>query len=335
MRGPLKSTVLCAFIVILLVPTTARANRWLAWLEELSGPGPYDGYLITADVACLGSAPSDTEAGGLAVYSLARLSTRSDAVAVEAFDGVMAELSQPGLMEDDMALLAKVLSGDASTLTPYIKSRPAATAATPVAATDLWQDYQRQQRRFRRCRVDRSNNLLSVQLEVGRYKDDLKGDRYEGSTSLTTISAIAYLPVERLIRWHWTRPLSRAGRFLELGAGVGAYGLRGTTLRDEDLWRGVIPLRLRVIPSELVYALFKDNKGWLDTSLDPATRANRWRRVLQAFEYRIGQDLVLGTLDRDLFGEAGPQTTDQRREWVRSYGLNVDVGIVFRALIGH
>lgn len=342
MRRLLKSTLLLALALNLLVPSNAHANKWLAWLEELSGPGPYDGFLITADVACLGSSPSDPEAFGLFLYSVVKVYSRSEQAAIEMFDGFMTRMnSRPDqkLTEAELKLFTAGLSGDISTLRASIKGTSGETTAgsKPPDFGALWEEYQRQQRRFRKCRVDRSNNLLSVQLEVGRFKDDLKGDRYEGTTNLTSISAIAYLPIERLLVWDWKRPLSRAGRAVELGMGVGAYGLRGSTLRDDDMWRGVVPFRLRVIPSELVYALVKQGraKAGLNVALNPRTEPNRWRRLLQSFEYRVGRDLVLGTLDSDLFGDAGPTTTDQTHEWVSSHGFNVDLGIAFRALIGH
>jgi hypothetical protein len=343
LRGLFKSTVLLAFVLTLLVPTTASANKYLAWLEELSGPGPFHGAVFTADVACIGSPPNDAESLGLFVYAAAKIEGASDADAALRFDTFMSPVYQrtdKQLIEGDVVELFKELRTQLLTANfdnPPVRSAVTAVlpTAAPSAIVGLWNEYERQQRRFRKCRVDRSNNIVSIQLEIGRYKDDLDDKRYEGTTRLTTITAVAYLPVERLFRWDWKRTLSPGGRFLEVGAGVGAYGLDGDTLRDEDLWRGVVPMRVRLIPSEIIYALYKPRKPGLDVSLNPRTEGNRWRRLFQAVEYRFGQDLVLGTLDSDLFSDAGPSTTNQKHEWVRSHGFNIDLGIAFRALIGH
>lgn len=49
--------LIVAVLALLLTPAPALANKWLAWLEELSGPGPYDGFQLTADILCAGSKP--------------------------------------------------------------------------------------------------------------------------------------------------------------------------------------------------------------------------------------------------------------------------------------
>lgn len=367
MRRLFIPSLVFAVALNLMNPAPARANKWLAWLEELSGPGPFHGWVVTADVACLGSPPEDVESAALFLSAAVKARNGSDAEAAQAFDAFMTPIYQrqnlqllPGdlktlgglLLNQKMALPVtfnpavgigvanQTTQAAANAAQPNADAQAAANAAgTPeaeAAAIAFWTEYERQQRRFRRCRVDRSNNIVSIQLEIGRYSDDDRSaQRYEGHTRLTTVNAIAYLPVERLIRWNWRRSLSPGGRFVEVGTGVGAYGLNGSTLRDEDLWRGVVPMRVRIIPSEFVYAMFRPTKPGLDVSLNPKTEANRWRRLLQAVEYRFGQDLVLGTLDRDLYGAEGPVTIDQKHEWVRSYGFNFDLGIAFRALIGH
>jgi hypothetical protein len=33
-------------------PSTAHAESWLSWLEELSGPGPFTGYMVSFTVPC-------------------------------------------------------------------------------------------------------------------------------------------------------------------------------------------------------------------------------------------------------------------------------------------
>lgn len=348
---PWRRAASLALVMALAMPSMSYANKWLAWLEELSGPGPFHGWVVTADVACLGSPPNDAESLGLMVVAAVKSVNGTDQKATDEFDKLMASVYQrpsAQLTSAELDLLGSsvfrltpdLIKSLGTLIAPQVNLVPnAAGAPAGDAGTEpllgFWAEYEKQQRRFRRCRVDRSNNIVSVQLEFGRYHDDTKDKSYTGETQLTTINAVAYLPVERLVNWNWKRSLSHGGRFIEVGTGVGAYGMSGSSLRDRDLWRGVVPFRVRVIPSEFFYGLYTAQKAGLDVSLNPKTEGNRWRRALQAIEYRFGQDLVLGTLDHRLFGQEGPVTTDQTHEWVRSFGFNFDLGIAFRALIGH
>jgi hypothetical protein len=63
LRGLFKSTVLLAFVLTLLIPTTASANKYLAWLEELSGPGPFKGPTVSFEIRCFSKDPDYARLG--------------------------------------------------------------------------------------------------------------------------------------------------------------------------------------------------------------------------------------------------------------------------------
>ncbi len=51
--------VFAACILALMIATPAHAIRWLTWIDELSGPGPFDGYVLTGEVLCVGTLTDD------------------------------------------------------------------------------------------------------------------------------------------------------------------------------------------------------------------------------------------------------------------------------------
>ncbi len=368
MRRSVPAFLLAAVLLNALTPTNAAALKWLAWLDELSGPGEFDGVgFLAGDVVCIGAPLSPPETLALVAYTSAGLQVPVQASTWRAqatiFENVIRAIdSEVGATrEERLEALLRDIEAAQKALRPYsqrtlldavLALRPERSAhraaldeltnaLDPSRAYDpgFWADYEENQRRFRRCRVDRSNNVVSIQLELSWLTDDRLKDetRYTGKTRITTMSAIAYVPVGRLLRWRWSQPVSPLGRSVEIGLGVGAYSVDGTTVRNIDMWRGVIPLRVRIIPSEIIYAL----KGCacspvdaLNVRLDPTRSGSRWRRFWQAFQYRYGWDMVIGTIDRTLYGELGPQTADERNEWVRSHGWVVDAGMLFRAAAG-
>jgi hypothetical protein len=175
----------------------------------------------------------------------------------------------------------------------------------------------------RGCRLDRSNVVASIHYEGGRW-DDTPND-YGAETKLRSYLAVIYIPVPRF----YTRgDLPRYSRAIEVGIGGGAYQLTGSTIRDKNLWRGVVPLRLRVIPSEIVWEMAKDGAPMrYDTSGWKA----RARRALQSVQYRVGADWVLGEWDPAPFVVAGAQPSG-RNELVPTHGVEIDLGLLARAL---
>ena len=351
-----SATVLLA---LFFAPAPSYALKWLAWLDELSGPGPYRGWGVVADIGCIASRLRPQQDFALLVYTYAQ-QEKTDAA--EAFERVIAaiEMADGATEEEKFRNFMATMRSQAP--------KPGVAVDLPSTYADLnldkivrsdvflndrfWSEYEKNQNRFSRCRVDRSNNLLSVSLELDVVKDRLKYKRdtpYEGKTDLVAMAVVGYVPIGRigqlasLVRGRkhrWGHNVPAWGRTIEIGVGAGAYGLTGSTLTNRDMWRGIVPLRVRALPVELVWQLVASHKnknrttGGLDTSLPPEDKASRLRRAAQAFEYRFGQDLVIGTIDARLYGDNGPRTTDDQNEWIKSHAVTVNLGMVYRAAFG-
>jgi len=164
-------------------------------------------------------------------------------------------------------------------------------------------------KRVRKCSADRTNVITTVSGEFAGWNDKQDPTRYTGDTRLKSFLVIAYSPV--------FRPFSERGNFLtrsvDVGTGFGAYHLTGTTIADAsgEYWRAVIPVRLRIIPSELIGAPGLKNKKKL-------------RKFLQAIQYRFGYDFVPGTIVSTSFNNFPTRQTE--REWIETKGVQVDVG---------
>lgn len=163
-----------------------------------------------------------------------------------------------------------------------------------------------------RCKANRTNTMFTLQLEVGFWNDNPDPDRYTGDVTLNSFELLAYLPLHQ-----FGAPANRATRAIELGAGIGVYKLSGDeTVVDPDYWRGSIPLRVRLIPSELFFGT--------DARVSP-----RARRVLQAIQLRAGWDFLPGTISSDSFSGLPPGKTSN--EFVATAGVQFDVGTLISA----
>lgn len=287
------SASIVLFTTLLGAPQPAHAMKWLAWLEELSGPGPYENnWIWTAEVACLGSRPELESIQRAYLNVLARRVTTNT-----------------------------VSPADSS---PDV---PAADAQSSAPGRAELEAFEKELTKLYRCRPNRSNNIMSVQLEYGSWEDKPRG-RYLNEATLHNISAIAYFPLQRVVMpWRWDKDVPRWSRWVEVGVGVGAYGLTGSAIRDNDLWRGVIPWRVRVIPSEIFYNMREDRAR-------DAFSPQRTRRILQAVQITGGYDWLLGRLDERQFDAPGLQVSEQRRERVRSVGLQIDLGMIAKGAFG-
>lgn len=256
MSRRLRTFVFCACLLLIGKPADAK---WWTWLDELSGPGPYDTSVVwSAEVRCLARA------------------SRDDVEKV--LDDLNAISSNPALSPDQKRE----------------RSRNAAN-----------------QLRNMPCGVDRSRTVVSLVLEFGFWDDQPK--RYIGDTRLRSYQAIAFFPLHRALGPS-VQP-NILTRSIEIGVGVGAYRLHGGTVREQDLWRGSVPLRSRIIISELVPAVSK--------------LSNRWRKALQTVQLAFGADLLPGRLRSESFNGLN---VDEEWDFVPSRSVQVDLGALVRAL---
>jgi hypothetical protein len=144
---------------------------------------------------------------------------------------------------------------------------------------------------------------------------------------------------------------------------VGTYGVFGrSVLRDADYWRGVVPVRVRFMPTELFF-LKKDLQSKrasailagatrhcgdqrdlarcqreagdsLGTALqEEVGRKFSWRKLGQSVQFMVGYDMVLGKLDAQSFiPEELQQPYEDKNEWVGTRALVLlDFGMIYRA----
>jgi hypothetical protein len=170
----------------------------------------------------------------------------------------------------------------------------------------------RQGRRLVGRKADRSNTLVSLHVEfaAGGW-NDRPGDRYAGDTDLSDYLLVAYSP----LLWHLGLK-APAGRAIDVGAGFGAYRLTGSTIADPSgaWWRGVVPLRVRVMP--LVF--FSEG------------RPPRIQKALQALQFRAGWDFLPGAIDSRSFNGLPPGRDSG--EFVGTFGFQIDLGSLLWSL---
>jgi hypothetical protein len=147
---------------------------------------------------------------------------------------------------------------------------------------------------------------------MGFWDDDPDPARYSGDTSLKSFELIAYLPVHSLFRTE----VNRVTRATDVGAGVGFYKLTGATVHDPDYVRGAVPLRVRLLPSELFFGN--------DSKKNP-----KLRRALQALQVRAGWDFLPGTISSASFN--GLPIGETSNEFVGTFGVQYDLGTLIWA----
>lgn len=245
MKSLMQKARLVALTIGLLLMAARPASAgywWLTWLDELSGPGPYHGPIVSVDVWCFGT----------------------------------------------------------ETLTPEdIKIRQGNTNKDIIVRPAF-------------CKADRANTVFGLQLEMGFWDDNPDPARYSGDAHLKSFQLVAYFPVHKI----FATDVNRATRAIEFGAGLGAYKLTGQTVIEPDYWRGSVPLRVRVMPSELFFG--KDSK-----------KSPQLRRALQAIQVRAGWDFLPGTVSSDSFN--GLPSGKTSNEFVKTVGVQFDLGSLFWA----
>lgn len=392
-------------LFLLAAPTPAFANKWLAWLEELSGPGAFEGKLRWAgEVGCLTSPATTEEMVALMAATKQQIDAKDNRAVAETYAAIREAIQQsegrdgdakarsfltdvhtarlktgsnveaaqeyrnsasPLLDPADRTKRAVKLLLDAlpesEALAPSSDQRDKPSRPVPDPASTTPRDpstdsirsyefvatFRENLSRFNRCAVDRSNNLLTIQIEAAWLNDDrLKARRvdggYPGYTRAVTVSAIGYLPIGRVLPLivggskYWSRDVPPWGRAVELGTGVGTIGLSGTTIEYPDQWRFTIPLRARVLPSEIIWLLAERGKRAPHRSvrMPEATRASRVRRMLQSIQYHYGADVIIGRIDNQVYSDVGPKPNTLRNEVVRSRGVTLDIGTLIRARAG-
>lgn len=390
MFRPLRLAVVAAFSIVIASPP-AYANKWLAWLEELSGPGAFEGPIRWGvEVGCLTSPVTTVELMALLAATAAEVSGASSDDVSRTYDAVRLEIGESEGSNDE-AKVEHLLAGldalrdpaqtNAQLADAYTKktgrttettkqaltwlldvipvsfdkatlsgARAQAATALPVAGLPykFVARFRENLSRFSRCAVDRSNNLITIQIEAAWLTDTLKDERadggYPGYTRATTVSAIGYVPIGRVLplivgsAGRWSREVPAWGRFIELGTGVGTIGLSGTAIEYPDQWRLTLPMRVRVLPSEIFWSLAECGKkpGSHRSSRVPteASAADKIRRALQSLQYHYGADLIFGRINSGVYSDLGPAAETLSNEIVRSHGVTIDIGTLIRARAG-
>lgn len=393
MFRPLRLALAVAFSIVIASPS-AYANKWLAWLEELSGPGAFESKLRWGvEAGCLSSPTTRLQLLALLASTAAEVAQKEDQAGVT-FEAVRTEVNSfSGRSEDErlqnfFAALDDA-RGKAATNAGRVDVYATATGrglsgttrqalvwlldvvpeavdgvdassarATQLASAlgrgisyDFLGRFQKNLSRFNRCAADRSNNLLTIQIEAAWLTDTLKDERadggYPGYTRAVTVSAIGYMPLGRVlpfvgrngrVGWHWKEDVPTWARFIELGTGVGTIGLSGTTIEYADQWRLTLPMRVRVLPSEIFWSLAECGSKTTNhrSSRVPtaASKADRIRRMLQSLQYHYGADLIFGRINSGVYSDLGPSTETLKNEIVNSHGLTFDVGTLIRGISG-
>jgi hypothetical protein len=123
---------------------------------------------------------------------------------------------------------------------------------------------------------------LYVVFETARFTGETNPN-FVGAVNITTLQGVVFLHPEG---WrNATEPSALSA--LDVGAGFGLYRFSGAGVisdgkPDGAFWRGVIPIRIRLTPSELFANKLK---------------GSRWRNGLAVFSYMIGWDVIPGTFD--------------------------------------
>ena len=126
---------------------------------------------------------------------------------------------------------------------------------------------------------------LYVVFETARFTGETNPD-FVGAVNITTLQGVVFLHPEG---WRNAKEPSALSA-LDVGAGFGLYRFSGAGVisdgrPDRAFWRGVIPIRIRLTPSELFARQLKHSKN------------PNWRNGLAVFSYMIGWDVIPGTFD--------------------------------------
>lgn len=122
---------------------------------------------------------------------------------------------------------------------------------------------------------------LYVVFETARFTGETNAN-FVGAVNITTLQGVVFVhPVG--FGDDTKSPLGA----LDFGAGFGVYRFSGAGVisdakPDGAFWRGAIPIRIRLTPSELVAGRITSSK---------------WRNGLAVFSYMIGWDVLPGTFD--------------------------------------
>jgi hypothetical protein len=155
-----------------------------------------------------------------------------------------------------------------------------------------------------------------VVFETARFTGQTNPD-FVGAINITTLQGVVFVhPAGYLEKNAETSPLNA----LDFGAGFGLYRFSGAGVKsdgqpDGAFWRGAIPLRIRLTPSEL----FADR-----------LRGSKWRNGLAVFSYMIGWDVLPGTFDdSDFVVSASKQGYRSSGHAPLTFGVIIDVTPVF------
>lgn len=164
------------------------------------------------------------------------------------------------------------------------------------------------------CRPDRANVRYSIGVEKGWW-DAEPNARYDGDVHLDTYFVVLYVPIQRVVTLKAPPLNTKWTRAFEVGAGLGAYKLYGSAVRDHDYWRMAVPLRVRLFPSNLF------------STPDDRAELSKWQRVLGAIELYAGYDYIPGALPGAAFRltDAVSPTQLSRREFVFVRGITINI----------
>lgn len=213
----------CIFVlgIVLVLGHAGRADAlWkiFGWLDEMSGPGPFKGKLLTFEVFCAGELPDDEHEE----YRILFVSAFTPSVDVP--PPAEPAVSGPQVSQTPSTPISTTLASNAQ--------------VDGLAALDVLEQ-------SRRCRYDRSNVRYSVVLEAGWWNDQPNA-KYDGNIAITSMESVAYVPLQKA----FGRNNARLLRSIEVGGGLGVYRMSGPGVVDRDYWRGAFPIRVRLMPSE-------------------------------------------------------------------------------------
>ena len=291
----------CICLLSFAQPADARSKWWLSWLDELSGPGPFKGQTFVAEIWCVAKLTDTGVAEQNVVLTNLSDSFKTGTLAIAPF---------------------LTVTGEAGTaFEAFVQKSPVAAANRLRALESQLEDARNQielDKANRMCFAGRENALFSIVLETGQWNDEPDG-RYEGDTDLKLFQGVAYFPLHRVLGG--LADPSRVARAIELGTGIGAYRLSGTTIREPQWWRGSIPFRVRIIPSELFYG---NSSYEFDAAARERARGKKaLRAVLQAFQFRFGGDLLPGALTSIPFNGLD---VNENTEWLWTTSVQIDLG---------
>lgn len=179
-------------------------------------------------------------------------------------------------------------------------------------------------RKLRRCDFDRHDVMWTIENETSIMDDRPKG--YSGDTSLVAVRGLAYVPVGQLfpgLRHSDRRSRAKAVfQQVSVGVGAGVYIISGDTTVESPILLPVLPVRLKVLPVELLVQLCRPQARQTST----VGEVGFSRRLGRAVEYRIGFDYTIAAPNPADFRTAIPQN---RRELLDTYSIQIDLGRLF------